>query len=264
MDFRNIIAEPPYDEMGNEFAGTFGKFLNETSVDMDADLTTLAYRLFQLRLNLAEKYNTFFAKQVGVTWLSRFNGFRPEGCYSFAMPQLVRTFRFYNWCEQSKNEPNKGLFDWWGLPRPELPFGPHNSPEVCGAWHYEYKHFRFTRMLYADRTWLFVHPTGNDVHELRVEAERHWKRALTPNTSLRVRVDALATFEWLWFWTNPFGRAGALTGDALSLLVQKKLQVSIRPGFYHQDCEALLMNLDDYVAKRANDMLNGFVPKFAM
>jgi hypothetical protein len=59
-------------------------------------------------------------------------------------------------------------------------------------------------------------------------------------------------------------RSGAMTADALSLVMQKHIGAVSREKFYHQDCEALLMTFDDYVNKRYNDMVNGFVYKFPM
>ena len=56
---------------------------------------------------------------------------------------------------------------------------------------------------------------------------------------------------------------------ALSLLTQKQMildghRAHIRPGYYHQDCEALLLPWDEYLIKRMQDVMRGFTPRFAM
>jgi hypothetical protein len=40
--------------------------------------------------------------------------------------------------------------------------------------------------------------------------------------------------------------------------------VHIRPGYYHQDCEAYLLPWEEYLAKRTNDLLKGFTQRFCM
>jgi hypothetical protein len=107
------------------------------------------------------------------------------------------------------------------------------------------------------------------VPNLRQEAQEYWNRSLDPKRQLPERHRSLAAFEYLWFWTNPFGRAGALTGDALSLLAQKTmvlegLNTHIRPDYYHQDCEAFILPWNRYLDKRTKDLAQGFTPSFSM
>lgn len=111
---------------------------------------------------------------------------------------------------------------------------------------------------------LFEHPRSRWVAQIRAEATTFWNIAWDKNNNQYTRFGALATFEWLWNWANPFMRSGALTSDALSLVMQKHIGAKTRTSFYHQDCEALLLPFDDYVEKRIDDMTNGFVPRFDM
>lgn len=282
LDFSDIIAEKPYDEMGAEFRRVFGQWCNETVLSETTTLPVLAFDLFKKRLALAQKYQTFFAKQVTANgtdelWKKRYSGIGNEPCYSFAMPQLARTYRFFVWCEQMKKESTNAPARYWDITyakHPELPLGPHVHNEPMKVWAHWYLpvwdaraggSFECRRMLYANKVWLFEHPRSRWLGQIRMEANTWWTRAaFGENLHLTDRLWSLASFEWLWYWANPFMRAGALTGDALSLVVQKKLGVHIRPIFYHQDCEALLMPHHDYVNKRLNDMLTGFEAKFSM
>jgi hypothetical protein len=111
---------------------------------------------------------------------------------------------------------------------------------------------------------LFEHPRNRWIGQIRAEATTFWNIAFDPNNAQYTRFASLASFEWLWYVMNPFMRSGAMTGDALSLVMQKRIGAKSRDFFYHQDCEALLMTFDDYVVKRIEDMTNGFSPAFDM
>src|SRR5574343_298879 len=102
MDFTLVIAEPPYDDMGREFAQIFGDWCNNTVLTNDSHILALASNLFRKRLALAEKYKTFFATQVmekGTSgqplWKERILGWGNVPAYSFATPTVPRTVRFF-------------------------------------------------------------------------------------------------------------------------------------------------------------------------
>jgi len=286
--FAPIIAEKPLDDMGREFQVIFGAWLDETVARKDGENTpghckVLAFQLFRRRLALAQKYNTFFAAQMVVgdreLWRERYTGVQNGHCNSFAIRQLPRTARFYSWCQQVGEPPNgERVWDERLKPHPSLPLGPHPPLPVMPVWgRLHQPRFRarrdgpfwLRRLHYSDDVHLIEHPDNRWVPNVRQEAQQYWCRANDPQRTLHERATDLAAFEWLWFWTNPFGRAGALTGDALSLLTQKQMildghRAHIRPGYYHQDCEALLLPWGDYLAKRTKDMLRGFAGRFVM
>jgi len=279
MDFTTIVAETPYDEMGAEFAKIFGSWCNETELTQDSRFFTLALNLFEKRLALAKRYNTFFATQVTEKgermelWKERVIGVGNTPAYSFATPNLQRTERFFKWCQLVDEKANaKRQWDVAYAPRPNLP--PHGTPfESIAVWAHRYEPrfsarldgaFECRRMYYAENFYLIEHPRSRWMKQIFNECETFWRIALSKDMPLDSRIYSLASFEFLWFWANPFMRSGALTGDALSLVMQKKIGVKIRSGFYHQDCEALLMPFNDYVEKRFADMTFGFKEKFPM
>jgi len=286
--FATIIAEEPYDAMGREFQQVFGMWLDNTVARPSGDTRpghckVLAFQLFRRRLALAQKYHTFFATQM-VTgdrelWRERYTGVQDGPCYSFAIRQMPRTVRFFQWCQSLKEPPNgERVWDESLKPLPALPGGPHTPLPVMPVWGRQHQpQFRarrdgpiwLRRLRYSADVHLIEHPDNRWVPNIRQEAQEYWCRANDPLRPFPERATDLAAFEWLWFWSNPFGRAGALTGDALSLLTQKQMildghRAHIRPSYYHQDCEALLLPWDDYLTKRTQDLLHGFTPRFAM
>jgi hypothetical protein len=285
--FATIIAEEPYDDMGREFQEVFGAWVDQTSARKDGDtpqhFQLLAFGLFQRRLALAQKYHTFFATQMvsgtRELWRERYTGSLNDHYYSFAIRKLARTARFFAWCESISEPANDGrVWDVSIKPLPSLPLEPHQTFPVMPVWaRLHQPQFRarrdgpfFLRRIHlGPEVHLIEHPDNHWVPNIRQEAQEYWFQANDPANPAEARATALAAFEWIWFWTNPFGRAGALTGDALSLITQKQmvgdgLAVHIRPGYYHQDCEALLLCWEEYLVKRATDLLHGFTPRFRM
>lgn len=287
-DFRNVIAETPYDEMGAEFRETFGKWVNETKLTNPNELNQLAFGLFRLRLALAQKYKTFFATQVTANgtkelWKDRFTGVGKEPCYSFAAKNVARTSRFWAWTMQfhftlNNHYPSTRRWETSFAPYPTFPINVARGDDIP-VWSYKYDPrftaraggaFQCRRMIYGhDATdespvFLFEHPRNQWIPQIRAEATTFWNIAYDANNEQYVRFAALASWEWLWAWANPFMRSGALTMDALSLVMQKHIGAKMRTSFYHQDCEALLLPFDEYVTKRINDMTNGFIPRFSM
>ena len=283
LDFRDVIAEKPYDEMGAEFREIFGRWVNETKLTNPNQLNQLAFGLFCMRLALAQKYHTFFATQVTANgtrelWKDRFSGLGTAPCYSFATPLLQRTQRFWHWCEEESDEES-GDMKWKTeiAAPPELPVAV-KPDQYMKSWTHKY-HPRFTartggafncrRAAYGTDGdghlfYLFIHPRNQWISQIRAEATTFWNIAWDANNDMYTRMSAIASFEWLWNWANPFMRSGALTSDALSLVMQKHMGVKMRTQFYHQDCEALLLTFDDYVEKRIKDMIYMWAPRFDM
>lgn len=286
--FGPILAEEPYDQMGREFRDIFGRWIDDTPArfpDQTASkhFQVLVFDLFARRLALARRHQTFFATQVvsgdRALWRERYIGATNGHAYSFAIRDLPRTMRFYEWCEQVTEPANQErMWDVTCKPLPQLPLAPHTFLHAMPVWAHRHEpQFRarregahFLRRIRLNTTvHLIEHPDNRWVPVLRQEAQEHWTRSNQLKRPLSERATHLAQFEWLWFWLNPFGRAGALTGDAMSLLAQKQMMLDglpahIRPGYYHQDCEAFLLTEDTYVAKRVRDLLGGFSPMFDM
>ena len=205
--------------------------------------------------------------------------FRSNPCYSFAIDRLPRTECFHQWCNLVKTPPNdRRTWDETIAPKPWLPAGPHTPFEKMDVWSMRYNPiyaaraggaFNVRRIHYAKGVHLIEHPRGSWVPQIRQEAQAHWAFAHNPNNNTRDRFASLGAFEWCWVWANPFGRAGAMTGDALSLMLQKHIHqqgtpIHIRQQYYHMDCECLLTPFDEYVDKRQMDMSHGFREKFPM
>lgn len=284
--FGPIIAEDPYDQMGQDFRDIFGRWVDATAARDPVSggphpLHLLTFDLFSRRLELARKYRTFFSTQVvqgdRELWRERFRGATDGHAYSFAIRELPRTARFYRWCAKVATQSNDvRRWDLGLKPYPSLPLGPYEFYPVMEVWSHRYVprfqarrggplHLR--RILMHPDVYLIEHPDHRWVPMLRQEAAENYARALDAKRPFVERADYLAHFEWLWFWLNPFGRAGALTGDALSLIAQKQMvldghSVGIRPGYYHQDCEAFLLSAEAYQLKRLRDMTSGFSPCF--
>jgi hypothetical protein len=285
MDFKTIVAESPYDQMGEEFADLFGTFLDTYNLsDETVSFQDLALHIFKLRLSLAERHKTFFAKQVQLgirqLWKERFCGVGNVPCYSFAMPQMARTAKFYGVCEKyhaaHNAETTVRIWDKDYATEPELPFGPHELLKKMPVFEHSYRprfeardggSFFFRWMRFSNRVYLFEHPRSKWIHMLKNEAQAWWNMARDTKLTAIERYRALASFEWLWTIANPFMRAGATTGDVLSFLVQKEMRdqgmnVHIRQYFYAQDCEALILPYEEYVAKRVEDLSNGHKKMF--
>jgi hypothetical protein len=283
LDFRNVIAETPYDAMGADFQRIFGRWVNETNLVAANELNQLAFGLFRMRLELAQKYKTYFAKQVleggRELWKDRYVGIGNMPCYSFASWNVPRTKIFWKWTlKLDEIEPPTSTRHWDRdyADYPSLPvivdrcdpmnvvshvYNPRFTARTGGS-------FECRRILYGferdNPFFLFEHPRNRWISQIRSEATTFWNIAFDPNNDQYTRVTALASFEWLWAWANPFMRSGALTMDCLSMVMQKRIGAKSRDFFYHQDAEALLMRFDDYVEKRADDMQNGFSPCFEM
>lgn len=270
--------------MGAEFQDIFGGWVSKTEVGDPNDLDRLALDLFQNRLRLAQKYNTFFARQVtndgtDELWRKRLNGVQDIPCHSFATREVDRTLRFFHWTAIQNSVETFDSYRHWDTsfcPYPSLP-GQVKPKERMEVWTHLYRPhfdardggaFACRRMTYgfneSGAWYLFEHPRTKWIPQLYNEAKCFWYLAHQECGDMSRQCQSLASFEWLWYWMNPFMRAGALTGDALSLIMQKHIGCQTRNFFYHQDCEALLLPFDEYVKKRVNDMLHGFVPTFSM
>lgn len=283
LDYKNIIGELPYDQMGTDFQQIFGRWVHETDLVTPGELNQLAFGLFRMRLELAQKYKTYFATQVvpegRELWKERFAGIGNLPCYSFASFSVQRTELFWKWTMQLDEveiPTGKRHWDVNYADYPHLPviidrcdpmnvvshvYSPRFTARTGGS-------FECRRILYGferdNPFFLFEHPRNRWISQIRAEATTFWNIAFDSNNDQYTRFVSLASFEWLWIIANPFGRAGASISDCLSMVMQKRIGAKSRDFFYHQDAEALLLPFDNYVEKRADDMQNGFNPCFEM
>ena len=81
------------------------------------------------------------------------------------------------------------------------------------------------------------------------------KKIFNEETPHREKFLSLAEFEWVWYWTNPFARAGALSGDILVILLKEELlrqgvPVPIRTQYINQDLKAFLYEVEAHKEMR--------------
>ena len=269
-----IYDGPPFDTMGKEFSDIFSAWLGGQVSFSTHHFDGMVFDLFRKRLDLARKHNTWFATQMANdVWKNRYNGIGFDPCYSFAIEGLERTKRFHRWAEATFAGVLPNSYRVWDTDYAPFPHLPIEAAQPNGlpmpVFEYVYRPvfpvakrggaLKMRTLAYSENTFLFEHVRNNWVPLMREEAKGWWALALRNRDP-----KALASFEFCWFRTNPFGRAGALTGDAMSLLVQRINNFQMRDTFYHQDQEALLMSFDEYVEKRTRDFTVGFVPRFSM
>jgi hypothetical protein len=267
-----IFAGPPFDAMGAEFAGIFSNWLEDTYRHLFG-FDGHVFDLFEKRLALATKHNTWFATQMANdVWRDRYAGKGFDPCYSFAVRGLERTRLFHRWAEDTfagRLPDSHRIWDTDYAPYPHLPIEAMApvSNRPMPVFEHVYRPVAAARaggilkmrtLAYSENTFLFEHVRNNWVPLIREEAKSWWMKAF------RGDAFALGAFEWTWVRTNPFGRSAALTADAMSLVVQRMNGWKMRDAFYHQDQEALLMPFDAYCAKRQADLINGFAPMFSM
>ena len=270
-EFSKIIAQPPYDDMGQEFAGVFGNFLFQNRADPDR-LTSLAVEAFAARLDLAKKYKTFFSQQmepvdlqgqVTKLWLQRFKGESHFNSWSYGIAGHWRADEIHKILTAQLKDKDFDL-QIIEVPSP-LPF-PYQGERSAKVKHWDFSENFETFKMHAHiyeldaEHFLILHPQDRDVPQILDRLEVLWKFALDRNNAFQARLRALADFEWTWFWLNPFGRAGATTGDSLSHLVQFEIEaeghpIQVRHTFHAQDIEALARRRSTYIETRIKDWL---------
>lgn len=264
-NYHQIIAETPTDAMGTEFREIFGDFI-EFNRATSSNFESLALNLFRLRLEIAKKYETNFAKMmepIGAdgpvqNWKRRWQGESSGQSWSFGIAGHRRADSVWHLLNQklevaqsASERVNTSMFQVYG--------GSKNSIVDARVWQFPYRtsmrQFQFRIYQIDPVTYYIAHAADRDVPYLREKLNDLWRRTFDVNLNQDSRVQALSEFEWLWFWSNPFGRSGALIGDALSLLVQKEFErqgwsIQIRTQYEAADMEALSRPLDDYIRYR--------------
>lgn len=273
LDLAPVIAEPPVDEMGTEFQNIFGQYLNHHTA-YDKPLNELATEIFLKRLDLAAKYNTFFSQEmsrIGLSgkprWQERLMGYSKKRVWSFGQtnqgPRQKGIWEvFKNSLSARDSQPQRmssSIFK-------EVSMRPLDPQINVSVWTWKYPHkiegqfIEFKTYQLDSETYFVQHALDAQVPALLRQLNQLWLNSLNPKFSDKSRVQSLVEFEWLWFWTNPYGRAGALTGDALALLAQKAMKaqgipIKIRANYLFQDLIALTNKYEGYVALRMSELL---------
>jgi hypothetical protein len=94
---------------------------------------------------------------------------------------------------------------------------------------------------------------SKDLPVIKARLAALWDQSLSSNDPSQQRA-AIAEFEWLFFNSNPLGRAAASIGDLMSLSLQIATHQKLRDHFVHLDFSALTMSKADYVAWRIPQM----------
>jgi hypothetical protein len=203
-DYRQVIAETPYDDMGAEFQQIFGKWVNETNLGTPHELNQLAFGLFRMRLELAQKYKTYFAKQVlehgRELWKERFAGVGNLPCYSFASFNVQRTRVFWHWTLELDEIERPTSTRHWDVNYADYPSLPVfiDRCDPMNVVSHTY-HPRFTartggsfecrRILYGferdNPFFLFEHPRNRWISQIRAEATTFWNIAFEPSVEHR-------------------------------------------------------------------------------
>jgi len=181
------------------------------------NLTDLSFRIFERRLTFSKKFQTPFAPMVEHTYENRWNG-KGRYAWSFGLTKEMRGLQIISVFKKNLAPGSLWSFDYNGW----------KFPVYSSAGNYYIRHAH-----------------ASEVPLIRRELERLWENALSGN------VESLYQFEWLWYRTNPFGRAGATTGSVLSILIQKHLDMKPQKCIGH-DLVALSTSVDNYAIHRSS------------
>jgi hypothetical protein len=270
----STIAEEPFDPLGQEYFDTFTGFITNNSLSQysatrtsPVNIRAIALDVFFLRYSLALKYNTMFAKQMvdgGVLyWKRRFEGRSSSYSFSWAVKGHPRSGELWRMLDISYNRRNCASQEtyYFGDPgspmAPEFPLtGNHQvntwSRQVSTSLNLWCHIFRPT---HNQQFFLIRHVSDADVPDMLDMCNHYMNMARDKSRSLVDRIESLARMEYMWFWTNPFGRAGAISGDAISFLVQKEMveqghRFHGRKNYMHLDYYAFGESMDSFVEWR--------------
>lgn len=221
MKFGTLLSEEPTDAAGINFRNRMGRLASSLEAT-PFNLTELSFQIFDSRLDFSRKFNTPFAKMVEGTYKDRWNGIG-EYAWSFGSKNELRGKEIFSVFEKNFSTSSRRWMD---------------------TWSFDYMQWTFLVYRAADDYYI-RHAHASEVPEIRKELERLWQASFTS-------VADLIRFEWLWYRTNPFGRAGASTGAVLSILLRKCLSYPYPKRYEKHDLEALSLPIEAYVAHRSH------------
>lgn len=252
---QDLLAEPPIDEMGLDFAIEYGRFAQNHQAT-PGSMLQMAEELFQIRLDLAKRYKTFFAVQMTEPiqdlpyWRARESGFSNRRVFSFGIRDVPRADLV--WLYFNKGFRRQGSQET--IATADFPLYKGSAQvdgEVYAIPYAPIPNLTFKIFVLSTGQYYLEHAPDPMVPQALKRLQELWDKSLDKSRSYAERWELFAEWEWLWFWTNPFGRAGASIGATLSLLWEADLSQELghsvwRKSFYHQDLEALSRNLEEY------------------
>ncbi len=269
IHYHHIIAESPRDNMGRDFSTLFGDFIQNNDAESD-NFERLSHEAFQLRLNLAKKYNTNFVShmetlldpgKIQFKWKERIEGKLDEDSWSFGIEGHERAHSIWKFLNYNLNEQD---FIETKVNMSIFPLVQKTGYQTVKEASFLYKLpndfiLKFQLFKFESGEYFIRHAESKAIPIILDELNRLWEDMLELNQSRNDYLTKLAKFEWLWFWANPYGRAGASIGDSLSMILQKTLiQNNIlkrhRESFHHLDLEALCRDLQNYIQYRVQNL----------
>ncbi len=266
-DFERIVAEPPINNMGKDFAHHFGEMAYKFFPNKK-NFRILTQKAFEKRLSLAKKYNTAFLihmtgdkKNKIPPWKERINGLTNRRSFSFGIrhhPRAHGIWKFFNSLSEKKAEKikiNPRAFR-------ELQIGLPKIKNPILRWSFPCKESSSFKVYKLDKNaYVLSHAKNVEVPKILKCLNSLWKKVLDGKISKEKRVQALAEFEWLWFFTNPYGRGGAAIGNLLSIILQKKIasdgvEIRTQNKFINQDLEAFTKQEKEYISIRKKQLLD--------
>jgi hypothetical protein len=276
IDCARILTRQIRTPAGIAYSRAFGSFAAENQDAPHAEnMMDLARAAFRVRLTFSEEYDQAFAEQVRNIWFDRVAGTTDSQPVSFAT-------------NLSEQKDLAALFDllshrltnYLRMTEPSiLQVASFRDPIYMGRrrpvvfWEFPIRLIRGTQITFriyqgyqaikdGPQAFRIYHARGRNIPAILEHLEGLWRTILNEKTPEAKKLKALAEWEWLWFWSNPFARAGAITGDSLSLLLQLKLtklghKVHIRTNFKAQDHEALSQSKKDYIRTRVAELSSG-------
>lgn len=264
--YSNYIAEKPKNVMGLEFYTTFGNTLSRLKVSKE-NMMDIAISIFERRLALSKKHDTNFHKHMvhnwEKKWEQRLNGQWDSFSRSFGIKSHERADGIFNYFKDSLSEKdaikertweNFVQLSWISKRYPKDVLVRNFPYEIDGIAISDFCVYKLD-----DETYYIRHANTHTVPKIMKRLTILRKNIQNSQTTEQLKMEYVAEFERLRFWTNPFGRSGALIGDSLSLLLQEFLQsngmnVFIRNTYKNIDLCALTKTLWEYKVERKKEL----------
>ncbi|KAI1810239.1 hypothetical protein GGS20DRAFT_568398 [Poronia punctata] len=271
LKWSRLLADAPQDAMGDEHFRLMGRFQSYGHAAPDS-FEEVALDAFEQRLALSRKYGTWFSEQVSPGW----RGGNPRKHY---LERWSGTYDRLVWSFGIQGHPRADQI--WHLMKERLPQDPDEvtrtfpedvsdievalRPETVAVRSWTFPYHGLLYSIYEDRrgNFFLCHTKSCDIRDIvRPRLTALWNATLNRDRQYTERLESLAEFEWLWYWTNPFVRGGATTGGVLSVFLQRSLlheglHINIPDHFVMQDLYALSSEWRFYVRERVAHLSAG-------
>lgn len=279
LEYGRAVSDEPWNDVGSSFRHTFSKFISAQHVT-PTNMEEIARAAFKERLNFAKVHSRNFAFEDEKTdsgnarWEDRFSGKGNESRWSYGVD--YRSARAKRALDVLKDLSPVGKSETVEVPLQEFPtellrpeylknLQQNGKTIVAKKWVYDSgvksksgSPLEF-ELFHIDGEGYFIrHPHNRDVPQVMKQAEILWKEAQNEKAPLEERQRAISRLEWLWYWTNPLGRAGALTGDVLSVLLQEKVETDhgdfkMSDSYSNRDLKAFGHSKESYEKARMEE-----------